>query len=82
VVKQRPSHLSRRLGGRGFFVASVPGFGAGVAEEARTRGFATPAFAGCAFRDLWMAYRGTLPFGTVIVKKRARIREIELLHPL
>jgi hypothetical protein len=35
----------RRLGGRGTFVASK----SGVAEEARTRGFAAPAFAGCAF---------------------------------
>src|SRR5215207_8948095 len=35
----------RQLGGRGAFVASLEG----VAEEARTRGFAAPAFAGCAF---------------------------------
>ena len=25
----------------------------GVAEEARTRGFAAPAFAGCAFVEVW-----------------------------
>ncbi len=30
--------------------ASVAGPKSGVAEEARTRGFATPAFAGCAYR--------------------------------
>ena len=35
-----------RPGGRGSFVAEET-----VAEEARTRGFAAPAFAGCAFID-------------------------------
>jgi hypothetical protein len=34
-------------------VASVAGLKAGVAEEARTRGFAAPAFAGCAFVEGW-----------------------------
>ena len=33
----------------GPFVASLEG----VAEEARTRGFAAPAFAGCAFVEVW-----------------------------
>jgi hypothetical protein len=33
----------------GSFVASTEG----VAEEARTRGFAAPAFAGCAFVEGW-----------------------------
>jgi hypothetical protein len=36
----------------GSFVASVAAC-AGVAEEARTRGFATPAFAGLAFVEAW-----------------------------
>jgi hypothetical protein len=43
-----------RLGGRGSCVASVAGpVETGVAEEARTRGFAAPAFAGCAFVEGW-----------------------------
>jgi hypothetical protein len=42
------------------FVASVAGSEAGVAEEARTRGFAAPAFAGCAL--LW---DGTLRYDAV-----------------
>ena len=45
----RYSH--RRLGDRGSFEAS--GRVDGVAEEARTRGFAAPAFAGCAFVVGW-----------------------------
>ena len=40
----------RRLGGLGSFVASKD---CGVAEEARTRSFAAPAFAGCAFIEGW-----------------------------
>ena len=36
----------------GSFVASA-GIPYGVAEEARTRGFAAPAFAGCAFVVGW-----------------------------
>jgi hypothetical protein len=39
-----PGSPVRQLGGRGV-LRSV---GRGVAEEARTRGFAAPAFAGCA----------------------------------
>jgi hypothetical protein len=45
----KPSYLVGSSAVVGFFVASVSGPKAGVAEEARTRGFATPAFAGCAF---------------------------------
>jgi hypothetical protein len=36
----------RQLGGRGVLRDVLE---SGVAEEARTRGFAAPAFAGCAF---------------------------------
>jgi hypothetical protein len=57
----------------GFFVASVAGLKADVAEEARTRGFATPAFAGCALvvADL-TAGSATLRCGTAPVKQRRR----------
>jgi hypothetical protein len=42
----------------GSFVASAEG----VAEEARTRGFAAPVFAGCAFVEVWYALRyGPVP---------------------
>jgi hypothetical protein len=37
----------------------------GVAEEARTRGFATPAFTGCAFVEGWTSY---VRWGTAVVK--------------
>jgi hypothetical protein len=40
----------RRLGGLATFVAATR---KGVAEEARTRGFAAPAFAACAYVDVW-----------------------------
>ena len=36
-----------------------------VAEEARTRGFAAPAFTGCAFVEVWETVRR----GTRAVKK-------------
>jgi hypothetical protein len=49
----------------GSYVASERG----VAEEARTRGFAAPALAGCAFvvADV-TAVSATLPAGTPLVK--------------
>jgi hypothetical protein len=52
-IKNKRQAPDRELGGRGSFGASVAGHHAqaGVAEEARTRGFAAPAFAGCAFVD-------------------------------
>ena len=40
------------------------------AEEARTRGFATPAFAGCALGYVVVA-RGTIPPGTDFVNMGA-----------
>jgi hypothetical protein len=45
----------RRLGDLRAFVASGTGHQeqAGVAEEARARGFEAPAFAGCAFVEVW-----------------------------
>jgi hypothetical protein len=53
----------RRPGGRGSCVASAEG----VAEEARTRGFAAPTFAGCAFVEgVGVELRvGTLPIKTL-----------------
>jgi hypothetical protein len=54
-------------------VASVAGPKAGVAEEARTRSFAAPAFAGCAFVVLgYLEGQSTLRAGTGYVK-RARV---------
>src|SRR3954466_1268985 len=41
--------------------ASVAGREGGVAEEARTRGFAAPAFAGCAFVEIDVT-DGELPY--------------------
>jgi hypothetical protein len=53
-----PGSPVRQLGGRGV-LRSV---GRGVAEEARTRGFAAPAFAGCACFEVarvrYVAVRG------------------------
>jgi hypothetical protein len=47
---------------RGSCAASLAGPKAGVAEEATTRGFAAPAFAGCAFIEVCATVgRGTLP---------------------
>jgi hypothetical protein len=64
-VQENAESAVSRLGGRGFFGASVAGLEAGVSEESRTRGFAAPAFAGCAFCsnrcDGWWA----LPYGAV-----------------
>jgi hypothetical protein len=54
----------RQLGGLRSFVAGS------VAEEARTRGFAAPAFAGCAFVDGGYCL-STLGTGTAEVKKLA-----------
>ena len=45
---QTPSYLVGSSAVVGCFAASVSGREAGVAEEARTRSFAAPAFAGCA----------------------------------
>jgi hypothetical protein len=46
---------------------------AGVAEEARTRGFATPAFAGCAFAGTDVAAgRATLHAGTGLVNQQLK----------
>jgi len=60
----------RRLGGRGFLRASVAGPKAGVAEEARTRGFASPGFPGCAFSWQNVA-TGGLPYGEVHIPSRS-----------
>jgi len=68
-----PSYPVRQLGGRGSFAASVPGPKAGVAEEARTRGFAAPAFAGCAFVSMGiLGIEPTVCLGTCSVKDRPR----------
>jgi hypothetical protein len=77
--------LSPRVAARQSWVlrASVAGLlTADVAEEARTRGFAAPAFAGCALvvTDV-TAGRSTLRLGTETVKKlgeRHRAREFPM----
>ena len=48
-ARWRVRQCLRQLGGRGV----LRGVEEGVAEEARTRGFAAPAFAGCAFVEGW-----------------------------
>jgi hypothetical protein len=48
----KPSYAFGSSAILGSFVASGATCG-GVAEEARTRGFAAPAFAGCAFVEVW-----------------------------
>jgi hypothetical protein len=55
----------RQPGCLGSFVASEER----VAEEARTRGFATPALVGCAFSETDVtASQATVPSGTAVVK--------------
>jgi hypothetical protein len=54
-----------QLGCSGIFVASVARPKAHEAEETRTRGFATPAFAGCA---LVAVFEGEIRCGTTAVK--------------
>ena len=71
----------RQLGGRGSFVASVEG----VAEEARIRGFAVPAFAGCAFvEEACPTYAGTSPVNHVLSRRygrgQTRLSEAGAIH--
>jgi hypothetical protein len=53
VHRLKPTYPFCSSGVAGSFVASEAGSAlAGVAKEARIRGFAAPAFAGCAFVEL------------------------------
>src|SRR5215213_7608777 len=77
MPQTQPKNLVGRLDGRGFFGRQCLAGRPGVAEEARTRGVATPVFTGCAF-DVTDATAGgsTLRLGTTEVNREKDVAAI------
>ena len=68
---------ARQLGGLGV----LRGIRDGAAEEARTRGFAAPAFAGCAFVEgSWLSYGVVRELSSDQRLRRANPHQLERCH--